>query len=354
MTADRKKIAELAPLVDGEIFGDPDIYVRDVKDIDSAGEGDISFIAEAKYRDKLSSTSASAVIIPRGIEPHGKTVIQVKDPYLASAIIHNFFLKREFEARGIDQRAIIGIDCDIESEVSIAANVVIGDRVKIGKQVEIKAGTVIGDDVVIGEECLIYPNVTILDRTIIGSRVILHSGVVLGSDGFGYAPDEQGRHIKRPQVGFVQIDDEVEIGANSCIDRATFGRTWIMQGTKIDNLVQVGHNCVIGEGCIVVGQVGLGGSSIIGNHVVLAGKAAIKGHLEIGDRCVVAGKAGVTKDLKPGSVVAGMPAMDHKLWLKASIAFAKLPDFMKDLRDQKKKLEQIHKGLDIDNRRRNE
>ena len=204
--------------------------------------------------------------------------------------------------------------------------VFVGDRVKVGEKVTIYPGVVIGSDCVIGDETVLHANVSIADRTVIGNRVIIHSGVSIGSDGFGYATDKTGRHTKKSQVGNVQIDDDVEIGANSCVDRAAFGTTRIRSGAKIDNLVMVAHNVDVGENVILVGQVGIAGSTTLGKNVVLGGQAGVAGHLKIGDRAIVAAMGGVHSNLKEGAVVGGAPAFDIKKWGRATASFTRMPE----------------------------
>jgi UDP-3-O-[3-hydroxymyristoyl] glucosamine N-acyltransferase len=337
------KLSDLALLVNGEIAGDPDVVIHGIGDISTASPGEITFIVKAGQKDEIAATTAAAVIVPLAIEEAEKPLIRVKDPYLAAAIIHNHFLARPFSATGIDSRAVVGDDCSIPTAVAIGPMVVIGNRAVIGERVTIHPGTVIGDDVTIGDDTIVYPNVTIYNDCRLGARVIVHSGTVVGSDGFGYATDEQGRHVKRPHVGIVQIDDDVEIGANVCIDRGTFGKTWIQQGSKIDNLVQVAHNVVIGAGSIVVSQVGIAGSTTLGRGVVLGGQVGIKGHIHLGDRAMVAAQSGVHGNLQQGAIVSGSPAIPHKEWLKASTLFARLPKLNQELREIKKALAGLQK-----------
>jgi UDP-3-O-[3-hydroxymyristoyl] glucosamine N-acyltransferase len=204
---------------------------------------------------------------------------------------------------------------------------------------------VIGDEVVIGDDVLLHPNVTVVARCVLGNRVIIHPGAVIGSDGFGYATDEAGRHVKRPHVGIVQLDDDVEIGANTCIDRGTFGKTWVKTGAKIDNLVQLGHNVVIGEHSFLVAQVGVAGSTKTGHHVVMGGQVGMAGHLAIGNGVMIAAKSGVHDDQPDGAVVAGIPAIPHKKWLRASAAVAKLPELGKELRELKRQVAELAKAL---------
>ncbi len=341
---EKQTVGELAALVDGEVVGDARLTISGFGPLDSAGPGQLSFLAKAAGRGLLEQSTATAFIVPADFTAAGTTLIRVADPYLAAAIIQNALLRRPFVAAGIHERAVIGTDCRISPEVSVDALAVIGDRVRIGERVTIGAGAVIGDDVSIGDDCTIRPNVTIEPRCEIGSRVTIHPGTVIGSDGYGYATDRRGCHVKRPQLGIVRIGDDVEIGANTCIDRATFGVTWIKSGTKIDNLVQIAHNVVVGENSLLVSQVGLAGSTTLGRNVVFGGKAGAAGHQHIGDRSMVAGKAAVHGDHPPDSQLAGTPAIPAKQWFKAASAFGKLPEIVRDIRQLKKQLARLQEN----------
>ncbi len=345
MEAKIVKLAELAELVHGEVIGDPTVPIKGVADIDSAAVGDITFLADPKKSGKVVDTGASAVIVPDAVDKADKPIIRVKNPYLAIALIHNHFYQKPFVSTGVSSQAVVGKDCQIPSEVAIGPMVVVGDRVKLGRRVTIHPGVVIGDDVAIGDDTVIHANVTVYANCQLGARVIVNSGAVIGSNGFGFATDEQGRHIKRPHVGIVQIDDDVEIGANVTIDRATFGKTWIQQGTKIDNLVHLGHNVVVGAHSLLVAQVGIAGSTRLGNGVVMGGQVGVGGHLQIGDRVMVAAKSAIHNNQDAGAIIAGIPAIPHKKWLRASAAFAKLPDLMKEIRDLKKKVADLCRKL---------
>ncbi|MEN8134982.1 MAG: UDP-3-O-(3-hydroxymyristoyl)glucosamine N-acyltransferase [Thermodesulfobacteriota bacterium] len=337
-------ISELAALVDGEWHGE-DVAVYDMADVNLAVAGQLAYIDSSRKMTAVAETNATALIVPMDCVPLALPIIKVPNPAWAAAVIHNHLLTSEFVATGIDQRAAVGADCSIPEDVAVGAMAVVGDRVQFGRLVMIGAGVVIGDDVRIGSNVQIRPNVTIMDRSIIGDRVIIHSGTVIGSDGFGYAHDNEGRHVKRPHVGYVQIDDDVEIGANTCVDRATFGRTWIKRGTKIDNLVQIAHNVEIGADSILVAQSGVAGSTSLGEGVIMGGKVAVNGHLKIGNRVTMAGKAGVVSNQDDGAVVAGFPAFPHKKWLRAASVFQKLPDLVRDVREIKKKLQEIAEKL---------
>lgn len=329
-------LLEIAELVNGDIEGDGSLQISGVADLDHAAAGDISFVASLKNSKGVESSKASAFIVPSQFDNIGCPLIRVDDPYLAVAIVHNRFLEKPFIAEGIHPTAVIGSDCDINEEVTIGSYVSVGDRVSIGKGVCIHPGVVIEHDVYIDAGVQIKANCTVGYGCKLGKQVILHSGVVVGSDGFGYATNKFGQHVKRPQVGNVVIEDNVEIGANSCLDRATFGTTLIKQGAKIDNLVQIAHNVVIGENSIVVSQAGIAGSSSLGRNVVIGGQVGISGHIHIGDQTMVGSKSGVHNHIPEKTIVSGYPAIGHKLWLRTSAIIAKLPDLVKDVRKLKK------------------
>ncbi|MBE0585495.1 MAG: UDP-3-O-(3-hydroxymyristoyl)glucosamine N-acyltransferase [Desulfofustis sp.] len=334
-------LRELALLVEGDIVGDQDLQIHGFGPLESAGPGEMSFLVKAGKTELIEKSSASAFLVPESVTVSAKTIVRVKDPYLASALIQNHLLKKTFEPRGISARASVGDGCTIPEAVSIGPMVVLGDRVRIGERVEIGPGTVIGDEVTIGDDCIIKPNVSIAQRCEIGCRVIIHPGTVIGSDGYGYATDKRGYHVKRPQLGIVRIDDDVEIGANCCIDRATFGVTWIKSGAKIDNLVQVAHNVIVGENSLLVAQVGISGSVTLGRNVVFGGQAGAAGHQTIGDGTMVAGKSAVHGDKPAGSRLSGVPAIEAGQWFKAATAFTKLPEILRDVRKLKKDLARI-------------
>ena len=336
---------ELASLVDGVVSGNGDLLVSGLNGLEYASSNEITFITSVKKIGELAECRAAAAIVPMSSDDIDLPCIKVENPDLAAAVIHNYFLKRIFAAKGVHQSVYIGQECHIPQEVTIGPMVFIGDRVKIGERVTISPGVVIGSDCIIGDESVLHANTSIADRTVIGKRVIIHSGVSIGSDGFGYAADRTGRHVKRPQVGNVQIDDDVEIGANSCVDRAAFGTTRIRNGVKIDNLVMIAHNVEVGENAIIVAQAGISGSTILGKNVVLGGQAGIAGHLKIGDRAMVAGKSGVHGNVKEGSVVAGFPAVDIKKWRRAVPAYTRLPDMLKELRTLRKQVDELMKQL---------
>lgn len=342
-------IDELAEIVAGEVIGDGSKVVSGFASLDTATENDISFLVKVKAADILTATEAGAVIVPKKMDSAVNVpLIVVKDPYLASAHVHNYFLDQPFVAKGVHERAVVGEGCTLSSEVTIGALAVIGDNVAIGDRVVVEPGVVIGDEVEIGEDCIISSNVTIYKGCKIGNRVSIHSGTVIGSDGFGYAANERGEHIKRPQVGIVRIDDDVEIGSNTCIDRAAYGETWIKSGCKIDNLVQIAHNVVIGENSLIVAQVGISGSTTLGRNVVMGGQAATTGHIQIGDQVMIAARGAAHANLEKGAVVGGAPAIPIRQWAKSCAVFNKLPDLQKQVKNNSKALEAIKDRCDIE------
>ena len=303
-------LSELAGHVSARV--DPEageIEISNVASLADANPGDISFFGNPKYVNALRKTRATAVFLPESfteeITAHG---LFVSDPAAAFAEILPLFTPQPVVREpGIHPTAVISADAKIGDHCSIGAHVVIEAGVRIDARCVIEAQCFIGQKSTLGEDCHLHPNVTVRERCRIGNRVVLHCGVVVGADGFGYEFCD-GRQQKIPQTGTVQIDDDVEIGANSAIDRARFGRTWIQRGTKIDNLVQIGHNVTIGEHCILCAQVGISGSTRIGNYVTLAGKVGLSGHIEIGDRVMIGAMSGLAKNVPPKTIMFGAPA----------------------------------------------
>ena len=341
MVQKTKTLGELAALVDGELLGESKTEISNLNDLGQAVAGEITFLAKVKFVDRIAQTEASAIIVPLDVTDISLPAIRVKNPYLAAAIIHNVFYERVSPPPGVHPRAHVGSDCRISDTASIAPLVVLGHRVSVGHNVIIEAGVVIGDDVEIGDDTVIEANAVVRSACNIGKRVTIYSGAVIGSDGFGYATDDNGVHIKRPQVGNVILEDDVEIGANTCVDRATFGATLIKRGSKIDNLVMIGHNVEIGQGCFVVSQAGMAGSSKLGNGVILAGQSGVGDHVEVGDRVMAAGRSGINSNVEPGQVVAGFPAIAYKEWLRAATAFSRIPKLLKDMRSLSKQVREL-------------
>ena len=272
-------LAELGRLLGAQVRGDPELSLSGIAPLDSATPGELSFLTDSRYKHLIAGCRASALIVsPKFQDVEGNLLI-VENPYVALAKAAQLFSQEEAEVSGVHPAAFIGEGVLLAEGVSVGPFAHIGNDSVIGSKTTIAASAYVGRKVRIGEGCLIHPRVAILDGCIVGDRVIIHAGAVIGADGYGYAQDEGGRHIKIPQIGIVQIDDEVEIGANTTVDRATFGKTWIKRGVKIDNLVQVAHNVEVGEDTLLVAQVGIAGSTRIGKNVVLAGQSAVAGHL---------------------------------------------------------------------------
>ena len=339
-----KSLTELAGIVGGTVVGDGSTIIRGVAGIDDARPGDITFIANPKYLKKGETTGASAIICSPDTALATKPLIAIKNPYLAYAKIVRFFHPPMRESGSIDERAVIGSRVQIGKNVTIYPFVHIGDECVIGDGATIYPHCFLGNRVAIGEGSLIYPGVTIRERCIIGRRVIIHPGSVIGSDGFGFAKDG-ARYYKIPQVGMVQIDDDVEIGANNTIDRAAMGKTWIQRGVKTDNQVHIAHNVIVGEDTVVVAQVGISGSTRIGKRVTLAGQVGIVGHISIGDDAIVGAKTGVSGDVPAGQIVSGYPHMQHRDWLKASRTIPKLPEMRMTIKKLEDKVQQLESLL---------
>jgi UDP-3-O-[3-hydroxymyristoyl] glucosamine N-acyltransferase len=293
----------------GKLVGDPKLKITGAASLADATSGEISFFANRKYVGLLRKTRASAVFVPPDFaEPLAAAQVRVSDPTKAfEQVVLKFAPKPITFKPGIHPSAIVGSNVRLGERVSVQPHVVIEDGSKIGDDTIIGAGSYIGHETRIGSACLIYPLATIRERSKIGSRVIVHSGAVIGADGFGFEMVD-GRHQKLQQLGIVQIDDDVEIGANTTVDRARFGRTWIQQGVKIDNLVQIAHNVVIGKNSVIVAQTGISGSTRVGERVIMAGQVGIVGHVEIADGTIIAAKSGIPKSL-PGGVWFGYPAV---------------------------------------------
>lgn len=336
----KKRLKELAEMVGGEVLGNGEIEIIGANSIERAKAGEITFIAHPKYLGKLKETRASAVIVSKEVKEAPIPLLSVENPLLAFTKILTLFSFKLYQPRGIDPGAWISPSAHLGKDLSIYPFVYIGDRCDIGDRVTLFPGVYIGEDSVIGEDSILYPNVTLYPRSMIGKRVILHSGVVIGADGFGYVK-EGTRNQKIPQLGRVIIEDEVELGANTTVDRATFGETIIRKGVKIDNLVQIAHNVEIGEDSLIVAQVGIAGSTKIGKNVILAGQVGVVDHVEIGDNVRVGAQSGVPYDLAPNRGYTGSPALPHQEFLRAITTFPKLPEMRKNLLDFERRLKKL-------------
>ncbi len=334
-------VRELAMLVQGEIVGDAEQHINAARPLSDARPGDITFIEDEKYLAKFHSCGASAAIAALEIPVNGKTMVRVKDALMAFVkIMQKLHPQPVRTCEGIHPTAQIDSTAVVHPDCMIGAHVVIGKNSVIGARSVLHAGVVIGNQCVLDEDCELFPHVVLYDRSILGKRVIIHANSVLGADGFGYRT-QKGSHVKVPQLGYVEIADDVELGACTTIDRGTFGATRIGQGTKIDNLVMVGHNCQIGKHNLLVSQVGIAGSVTTGDYVVMAGQVGIADHLHIGDRSLLGAKAGVHKDVPADQRMLGAPATPDREQMRIMMSLEKLPEIRRDLKKIKH-----HLGLD--------
>ena len=342
----KRSLTSIADLVGGEIHGDGTMEIFGAAPFETATPTDITFAAHANYQKKINETKAGAIIVPGDFGNAEKTLLKVRNPQVAFAKVIEVFYPRNRQNPGIDATVSMGANFKCGKDVSLTPFVVIQNNVTLGDRVILHPHVFIGDDVEIGDDTEIFPNVTIFERSKIGNRVIIHSGTVIGSDGFGFAPDGE-TYYKIPQIGIVQIDDDVEIGACNTIDRATFGKTWIQKGVKTDNLVQIAHNVIVGENSILVAQVGISGSVTIGRHAIIAGQAGISGHLSIGDGATIAPQCGVAKSVPNGAVVSGTPERPHRQHLRILNIFSKLPELKKKLDTLEKRLNTLEEALHV-------
>ncbi len=341
----QKTLKEIAELIGGQVIGNGDILITGASGIKEAAEGEITFLANPKYSPLMDKTRAAAIVTSADAQKTTKPIILIENPSLAFAKIISMFMPDEVgHPKNVDYTVVLGKDVSLGRDVAIGPYTVIGDNVTIGDNTIIYAGCYIGHHTKIGAKTLIYPHVSIRERVSIGSRVIIHSGTVIGSDGFGFATIK-GLHHKIPQVGTVEIGDDVEIGANVTIDRARFDKTVIGRGTKIDNLVQIAHNVVIGENSLIVAQVGISGSTIIGNNVILGGQAGLVGHINIGDNAIVTAQSGVAKSVPPDTMVSGYPARPFMTTQRANASLQNLPKLFDLVKELKKKIEELEAKL---------
>ena len=339
-------LAELGRLLGAEVKGDPELILSGLGPLDSATPGQLSFLTDSKYKHLLPGCGASALIVSPKFRDLEFDLLIVENPYLALANAARLFAPPPADAGAVHPAAFVAGSATLGEAVSVGPFACIGEGSAIGRQTTIGGSAYVGRNVRIGEGCLLHPRAVILDGCILGDRVIVHAGAVIGADGYGYAQDAEGKHIKIPQIGIVQIDDDVEIGANSTVDRATFGKTWIKRGVKIDNLVMVAHNVEIGEDSLLVAQAGIAGSTKLGKNVVLAGKVSVAGHLEIGDGVKVGATAGVHGSVKAEQVVmGGFPAMPYDEWLNTYRDVRRLPRLKDALKKLEEKVKRIEEAL---------
>lgn len=342
------KAQDIAAFLQGEVVGNADAKVNNVSKIEEGKPGTLAFLANLKYENYIYSTQASVVLVDQSFEPKKKittTLIKVKNAYEAFAALLEMYKQAKAKLLvGIEQPSFIDDSASTGDDVYVGAFAYIGGNTKIGYNVKIYPQAYIGNNVKIGDDCIIYAGVKIYDDTVIGNRCILHAGSVVGSDGFGFAPQKDGSYKKIEQIGNVILEDDVDIGANSTIDCGTMGSTIIKAGTKIDNLVQIAHNCEIGENTVIAAQTGIAGSTKVGKNCKFGGQVGVVGHVNIGDKVTLAAQAGVTGSIKSNEVVWLTPAFNHRDALKASVIFRNLPKMRNDLIDLKKDIESLKKS----------
>lgn len=337
------KLKEISTIIDGKLIGDGELEISGVSGISDAKDGYITFVADKKWLKNINECNASAFILKEEIKELSKPQVIVKNPQYCFAKLLALFYKHPHPNKGISKYAFVSEKAKLADDISIQPYAFVADSAKIGSGCIIYPNVFIGEGVEIGKDCIIYPNVVILHGVQIGNNVIIHSGAVIGADGFGYV-QERGIYHKIPQVGTVIIEDDVEIGANSTIDRATTGATIIGKGSKIDNLVQVGHNVRVGSNVILVSQTGIGGSSEIGDGAVLGGQVGVADHVTIEAGTIIAAKAGVMGKISRG-IYSGAPVLPHKEWWRAVSIFNKLPDLKRKVDELENKVKDLERQL---------
>lgn len=337
--------SHIAQELRGEVIGDGLVTLTGFAPADQARAGDLTFAENEGFFARAEQSAASAILVPAAFAPSHKTLIRVSNARIAFAKVLPLFFPPAQPAPGIHPSAVVAPSAQIDPTAHIGPHCVVGQRTRLGARSVLKGGNHIGDDCRLGDDVCLFPNVVVYSQTQIGHRVSIHAGTIIGADGYGYVLDE-GRHRKVLQLGNVIIHDDVEIGANVTIDRAALGSTVIGQGTKIDNLVMIAHNVVVGEHCLIVAQAGVAGSTKLGAYCVLAGQAGLAGHLKIGDQVTVAAQAGVMRDIPDGQKVFGSPALPDKEAKRQVIALMQLPELIRRVRDLEKQVEQLRGAQD--------
>jgi UDP-3-O-[3-hydroxymyristoyl] glucosamine N-acyltransferase len=339
------KLSEIARRINCRMTGDEDIEIVRVAGIDEAGPGDLTFVSNRKYVSHIKDTRASAIILAEYVPPTSIPSLRTDDPYLAFARALELFFVPLRPDIGIHPTAVIGEQVQIGSGASIGAYVVVGKGCTIGSGVIIHPHAVIYPDASIGDDSVLHANVIVREGCRIGARVVLQNGVIIGSDGFGFAPTKDGSFYKICQTGKVIIADDVEIGANTTIDRAAVGDTRIDRGAKLDNLIQIGHGSRVGEDCVLAAQVGVAGSTRLGKKVWVGGQVGFAGHLEVGDNAIITAQSGTSHDIPAGAVMSGSPAFENAAWLRSTAVFSKLPQLLRKVRDLEKEIQQLKDAL---------
>lgn len=338
-----RAVAELAALVGGRARGDVKIRIERVADIEGARAGDIAFVEDARLFESARRTRASCLIIPTGAQVDAPCVIEAARPKLAFAQIAELLHPPKPLAPSRHPTAIIDASAEVDESVYLGAFVSIGERTRIGANTQIHAGVRVGDDVVLGDDCVLHPNVVVYDRVTIGSRVTIHASVTIGADGFGYVADEENRRRKFPQIGTVVIEDDVEIGANSCVDRGALGATRIGRDTKIDNLVQIAHNVQIGERVVIAAQTGISGSTVVEDDAIIGGQVGMGDHARVRRGAIIGSKAGILpgKIVRPGAVVWGIPARPLDEYKRLNAHWGRLPEMRAELEALRREVKEL-------------
>lgn len=339
------QLKEIAALLDCKLEGDPEIEITGVDKIETATPGKLTFVSNRKYLSKLKDARAGAVIIDMETPAPGKNLLRHSNPYLAYARALEIFYKPYRPAPGISPDARIAASARIGAGVYIGPSACIDEGVVVGDRTCIFPNTTVYRGARIGQDCVIHSNVSIRENVEIGDHVIIKNGAVIGTEGFGFAKQEDGGHYKIIQTARLVVEDWVEIGANTTVDRPAIGETRIRKGTKIDNLVQIAHSCDVGDNTMICAQVGMAGTTKVGKNVILAGQVGIAGHLEIGDNVVVTAQSGIPNSVKENSFLSGYPAIENRNWLKSCAVFAKLPEMLRTLHELQSKVQELEKKL---------
>ena len=339
------KLAELARLIGVNLVGEPDAVVTRAQPFELAAEGDVTLALDSAYIALVGESRATAVIVSAPIKGLSRNFLVARNPKLAFARAIEALHRAGYQSIGVSEDLISGPGTVLGRNLSIHPRVTIGRDSSIGDRVTLYPGVVIGDRCVIGDDTVIHANVTIYRESEVGSRVVIHAGTVVGADGFGFVPDEAGRQVKMLQLGRVIIEDDCEIGANCTIDRGGFGDTLLRRGVKLDNLVQVGHNCEIGEDTVVAALAGFSGGTRVGRNCVVAGQVGTNQHTTVGDGATLTGRTAVTKNVRAGAVVAGMPAQDYNAWRRSQVLYSNLPKMADRLRRLEKIVETLTRPI---------
>ena len=333
--------AQIAGILEGEVVGNPEAEVFKLSKIEEGTEGSLSFLANPKYTNYIYSTKATVTIVNNTFDPEQEittTLIKVEDAYKSFSKLLEYYNQVKLMKSGIEQPSVISDGVTYGSDLYLGSFCYVGKNVTIGKNVKIYPNSFIGDNVTIGDDCVFFAGVRIYSETVIGNRCTIHSGTIIGSDGFGFAPQDDGTYVKVPQIGNVIIEDDVEIGACTTVDRATLGSTIIRKGVKLDNHIQVAHNVEIGENTVIAAQTGIAGTTKIGKNCLIGGQVGFAGHLTIGDGVKIQAQSGIGKNLEAGEVVQGSPAFNYGDFAKAFVHFRNLPKIVTDLEELKNKI----------------